>query len=127
MIGRISTGWMWNVLPAVCHEADICVKACNGSDGRDATVDAQDRRLRIGCGGFFHSSRALCRCSGKAAEIAQSVRRICSLLSERFRFGTPRATTSGKRTTAFHPRGEGRDREEEWLLWGNIGRCGGLS
>ena len=32
--------------PAVCHEADICVKACNGSDGRDATVEAQDGRLK---------------------------------------------------------------------------------
>jgi hypothetical protein len=34
--------------PAACREADMSVKACNGSDGQDATVEAPGRRLRIG-------------------------------------------------------------------------------
>jgi hypothetical protein len=60
-----------------------------GSDGQDATVEAPGRWLRIGYGGFFHISRALCRqCSGKAAEshdrcdgVIQLAVRILSILA----------------------------------------------
>jgi hypothetical protein len=54
--------------PAACREADMSVKACNGSDGQDATVEAPGRRLRIGYVGFFHISRALYRrCSASSS------------------------------------------------------------
>jgi hypothetical protein len=46
----------------------MSVKACNGSDGQDATVEAPGRRLRIGYVGFFHISRALYRrCSASSS------------------------------------------------------------